>query len=187
MNYQRLIIYDYIDLFNILEELKNEINFEILKISKNDSSNILLKSNENNLIVTKTKVASINDQIVINNLPIKIVKLIEKINTEFLKKKFNSQSEINIRNYKIDLNSRELMFNKKKIKLTEKETGIILYLSKSQKPVSIEELQSKVWSYQSDLETHTVETHIYRLRKKLSKIFNDENFIIRKKNGYQIS
>ncbi len=187
MNYQRLIIYDYIDLFNILEELKNEINFEILKISKNDLSNVLLKHNENNLIVTKTKIAFINDQIIINNLPIKIVKLIEKFNTEFLKKKFNYQSEINIRNYKINLNSRELVFDKKKIKLTEKESGIILYLSKSKKPVSIDELQSKVWSYQSDLETHTVETHIYRLRKKILKMFNDEKFIISKKNGYQIS
>ena len=187
MNYQRLIIYDYIDLFNILEELKNEINFEILKKSKNDLSNVLLKHNENNLIVTKTKIAFINDQIIINNLPIKIVKLIEKFNIEFLKKKFNYQSEINIRNYKINLNSRELVFDKKKIKLTEKESGIILYLSKSKKPVSIDELQSKVWSYQSDLETHTVETHIYRLRKKILKMFNDEKFIISKKNGYQIS
>ncbi len=56
------------------------------------------------------------------------------------------------------------MFDKKKIKLTEKESGIILYLSKSKKPVSIDELQSKVWSYQSDLETHTVEHIIYRLK-----------------------
>ena len=79
------------------------------------------------------------------------------------------------------------MFNKKKIKLTEKESSIILYLLKYKKPISIEELQSKVWGYQSELETHTVETHIYRLRKKILKIFNDANFIISKKNGYQIS
>ena len=61
------------------------------------------------------------------------------------------------------------------------------YLSKYKKPVNIEELQSKVWGYQSELETHTVETHIYRLRKKILKVFNDENFIISKKSGYQIS
>tara|TARA_B100001057_G_scaffold157665_1_gene158368 strand:- start:1098 stop:1661 length:564 start_codon:yes stop_codon:yes gene_type:complete len=186
MNYQRLIIYDYIVLFNILYELKNEINFEILKISKNDLSNKLLKHNENNLIVTKTKIEAIDDQIIVNNLPIRLVKLIEKFNTEFLKKKFSYQSEIYIGDYKMNLNSRELMFNKKKIRLTEKETSIILYLSKSKKPVNIEELQFKVWSYQSELETHTVETHIYRLRKKILRIFNDENFIISKKNGYQI-
>ena len=60
------------------------------------------------------------------------------------------------------------------------------YLSKSKKPVSIDELQEKVWSYQSDIETHTVETHIYRLRKKILNTFNDNNFIISEKNGYQI-
>jgi len=73
-----------------------------------------------------------------------------------------------------------------KLKLTEKEINIINYLSKSNKPVSIDELQKKVWSYQSDIETHTVETHIYRLRKKILNSFNDNEFIISKKNGYQI-
>ena len=73
-----------------------------------------------------------------------------------------------------------------KLKLTEKEINTINYLSKSNKPVSIDELQGKVWSYQSDIETHTVETHIYRLRKKILNTFNDNEFIISKKNGYQI-
>jgi DNA-binding response OmpR family regulator len=73
-----------------------------------------------------------------------------------------------------------------KLKLTEKEINTITYLSKSDKPVSIDELQEKVWSYQSDIETHTVETHIYRLRKKILKTFNDKDFIISEKNGYQI-
>ena len=73
-----------------------------------------------------------------------------------------------------------------KLKLTEKEIKIILYLSEKQKPVSIEELQKNVWKYHSELETHTVETHIYRLRKKILKYFDDKNFIISKKNGYQI-
>ena len=108
-------------------------------------------------------------------------------NIEFLKKKFNQQSEINIGDYKINLNSRELLSVKDKIKLTEKESGIILYLSKSNKPISIEELQSKVWGHNSKLETHTVETHIYRLRKKILKTFNDDKFIVSKKNGYQIN
>ena len=72
------------------------------------------------------------------------------------------------------------------LKLTEKEINIIKFLSKSNKPVSVNELQNKVWSYQSDIETHTVETHIYRLRKKILKTFNDNKFIISKKNGYQI-
>ena len=73
-----------------------------------------------------------------------------------------------------------------KLKLTEKEINTIKYLSKSDKPVSIDELQQKVWSYQSNIETHTVETHIYRLRKKILNTFHDNNFIISEKDGYKI-
>ena len=91
-----------------------------------------------------------------------------------------------VNNYNINLNSRELIINDTRLKLTEKEINTIKYLSKSKKPVSIDELQAKVWSYQSNIETHTVETHIYRLRKKILNIFNDKEFIISEKNGYQI-
>jgi DNA-binding response OmpR family regulator len=112
--------------------------------------------------------------------------LIEKINIEFLKQQFNNQSELQINKYTIDLNSRELLLKSSKLKLTEKEINTIIYISKSNKPVSIDELQEKVWSYQSDIETHTVETHIYRLRKKILKTFNDNEFIISKKDGYHI-
>jgi DNA-binding response OmpR family regulator len=79
-----------------------------------------------------------------------------------------------------------MSMNDLKLKLTEKEINTIIHLSKSNKPISIDELQEKVWSYQSDIETHTVETHIYRLRKKIFNTFNDKEFIISKKNGYQI-
>ena len=79
------------------------------------------------------------------------------------------------------------MFSKNvKLKLTEKEVNTIIYLSKANKPISIDELQTKVWDYHLDIETHTVETHIYRLRKKIFKSFLDDNFIISRNNGYQI-
>ena len=117
---------------------------------------------------------------------LKLSKLIEKLNIEFLKRNFHSQSELKIQKYNLDINSRELIFKEKKIKLTEKESNIILYISNSIKPVSIQDLQLNVWGYHSDLETHTVETHIYRLRKKFLKIFDDKNFIVSKKDGYQI-
>jgi DNA-binding response OmpR family regulator len=91
-----------------------------------------------------------------------------------------------VKNYTLDLNSREVSINNAKLKLTEKEISIIIYLSKSNKPININELQVKVWGYQSDIETHTVETHIYRLRKKFLNTFDDKEFIISKKNGYQI-
>ena len=112
--------------------------------------------------------------------------LVEKLNIELLKQKFNDQSEININNYRINVNSREMLLKDKKLKLTEKEVNTIIYLSKINKPVNIDELQRNVWGYQSGIETHTVETHIYRLRKKISKTFDDEYFIKSKKNGYQI-
>ena len=93
---------------------------------------------------------------------------------------------MNIKGYTIDFNSREMVFNDKKLKLTEKEVNMIIYLSKNNNSVSVNELEKNVWSYNSDMETHTVETHIYRLRKKIIKIFNDKNFITSQKNGYQI-
>ena len=73
------------------------------------------------------------------------------------------------------------------MKLTEKEINTIIYLSKTNKPVSINELEKNVWQYEADMETHTVETHIYRLRKKLYDKFKDKDFIVSKKNGYEIS
>ena len=112
--------------------------------------------------------------------------MIEKLNIEFLKHQFVLQSKVNINDYTIDINAREMSSNNIKLKLTEKEINTIIYLSKENKPISINELQTKVWDYHSDIETHTVETHIYRLRKKISRNFSDDNFIISKNNGYQI-
>ena len=96
-------------------------------------------------------------------------------------------SDIIIGAYKIDLNSRLIYRDNLSLKLTEKEINSILFLSKNKKPVSIKELQLNVWGHKSQLETHTVETHIYRLRKKIFKIFNDKNFIFSGTNGYEIS
>ena len=104
-----------------------------------------------------------------------------------MKKNFNIQSSISIKSYTINQNSRVMSSKDKNLKLTEKEVNTIIYLSRFKKPVNTEELEKNVWQYQSNIETHTVETHIYRLRKKILRKFNDNNFIISKKNGYQIS
>ena len=138
------------------------------------------------MILTRKIIPGFNNQIVFDKFPISIFKLLEKINVEFIKKSFHEKSEILIGNYKFNLNSREMFFKKNKLKLTEKEISSIMYLFRSTKSVNIDELQSKVWRYQSQLETHTVETHIYRLRKKILKIFGDENFIVSNKDGYEI-
>jgi len=187
MNLKKLIIYDFKELFKILNEIKNELDYEIVEISAQNSLNIFLNKKDDHLVIVKKLVKNLNNQILVTSLPIKLSKLIEKLNIEFLKKNFHSQSELKIQKYKLDMNSRELIYKDKKIKLTEKESNIIIYISNSTKSVSIEDLQLNVWGYHSDLETHTVETHFYRLRKKILATFDDNDFINSGKNGYQIN
>ena len=103
-----------------------------------------------------------------------------------IKQKYNLQSNVKIGEYSLDLNSRTIFKNQKKLNLTEREIDILIFLSKQKEPQKIDTLQNKVWNYSSNLETHTVETHIYRLRKKIKDTFNDDNFIISKKDGYII-
>jgi len=183
---QNLIIYKFNGLYQILDEIGLDLNFKITYVDNENYLTDLLKNLTNYLVISNKKYLNIDNQFVLDNRPVNIFKLLEKINIEFLKLQFNSQSKVKVNDYIIDLNSREMFKKDYKLKLTEKEINTITYLSKSDKPVSIDELQEKVWSYQSDIETHTVETHIYRLRKKILNIFNDKNFIISKKNGYQI-
>ena len=120
-------------------------------------------------------------------LPTKITKLIEIINLNLLKKQFQNQSELKIRKYTLDLNSRKIYFEDKRLNLTEKESDLISVYKFSQKEQVLK--KSKKWfgDTLSDLETHTVETHIYRLRQKMIKIFEDHNFIKHDQDGYFIN
>ena len=179
---KKLIIYNFEELFNILNEIKSEFNYEIEKLNNNNLENKVF-----DLLLSRIEVPNVENQLVLNEIPLKITKLIEKINIEILKNNFHSQSEVLIGRYKLNLNSRELFYNNIRLKLTEKESNIIIYLSKFDNPISVAQLQNNVWGYQSDLDTHTVETHIYRLRKKISEKFSDENFIKSEKDGYKIS
>ena len=183
---QNLIIYKFSQLYHILEEIELDLNFNILFVDNENTLKDTIKNLNNYLIITDREYSNISHQFVLNDIPVNISKFVEKINIEFLKVQFISQSEVKVNSYIIDLNSREMSAKNIKLKLTEKEINTITYLSNSNKPINIEELQKMVWSYQSDIETHTVETHIYRLRKKILNTFNDNEFIISKKNGYQI-
>ena len=187
MSNQNLIIYKFTELYQILVELGLNLDCNIIFVDSEDFLNEKVKNLSNYLVISNKKYLDIDNQFVLDNTPISIFKLIEKINVEFLKIQFNNQSEVKVNKYIIDLNSREMLLNNIKLKLTEREINTITYLSKSDKPVSIGELQEKVWNYQSNMETHTVETHIYRLRKKILNTFNDNDFIISEKNGYQIN
>ena len=185
MNKQSLLIYNFEALFQIINEIKDNLNFEVFSVSKQEINTVSQNKFGDFIILTKENL-NINNQILINNFPYKLNKLIEVINVNFLKNKYNQQSEIFIGEYKLDVNSRKIIKNNLTLELTEKETQIITFLKNTQEPVKIHDLQKKVWEYSSSLETHTVETHIYRLRKKLKETFNDDNFIKSSKTGYLI-
>ena len=184
MNNQTLVIYDFNILYEILSELENYINFNLINVKK--LSDINFKTEDNYLVISNKKIKDIENQIVIKNFPIDIVKLIENINIKFLKKKYSQQSEIDLGVYKLNLNSRKIFNSDKSLDLTEREANIIVFLNNSKNPVKISKLQTEVWGHNSKLETHTVETHIYRLRKKINNIFEDKNFIKSSKSGYII-
>ena len=186
MNFKKIIIYKFDFLFNILDEIKENLNFELIEgNSKNIDQEIKLLGADY-LVLSKSKRKTFNNQIFLNEFPIKIDKLLETINLNFLKKRFNLQSDISIGDYKLNLNSRKINKEGITIDLTEREINLIFFLKDSKTSVKVEQLQKKVWDYGVDLDTHTVETHIYRLRKKIKEKFNDSNFIISSKSGYSL-
>ena len=182
---QSLIIYKFPTLFSILNEIKSNLNFDIKNVSNNKYLNI--QNGKNVIVISREKKKVFENQITIDEYPINLKKLIEIINVQFLKNKFNQQNNIKTGKYFINLNSRVMTLNDKSLRLTEKEIRIINYLNISREPVAINKLQSEVWGYKSKLETHTVETHIYRLRKKIQKKFGDNKFISSIKGGYKIN
>ena len=185
MNIQNLIICDSKNIFDILNEIKEELNCNLLFKSKEEL--LKIKNLENYLVLSIKHIKNIENQIIIEDFPIKIGQLIEKININFLKKNFSFQSEISIGSYKINTNSRTMWKENKSVNLTEKEIMTILHLNTKKEPCKIDELQKLVWKQSTELETHTVETHIYRLRKKIKNKFEDEKFIISLKDGYKIN
>ena len=184
INSQLLIIHKKPVLFNILNEIKSNLNFKIILV---DDDNIDIKSKlENSVIISDSEKLYSKGLLKIKNYPINIQKLIEIINIQFLKNKFQQQNNIKVGKYEINLNSRKMSYKNKFVSLTEKETMIINFLNLSNKEITVQNLQSEVWGHKSKLETHTVETHVYRLRKKVEKKFNDKAFILSLKNGYKI-
>ena len=195
MTKQKIHIIDFEILYNIFDEIKDYLEFQIFHY-KNEE--IFLNNNNLNLndslilVKSNKKVFSNNDKIdrkkifSISKYPITIDKLVELLNVNLIKQKYNYQSNIDINNYVLDLNSRTITKNNEILKLTQKEIDIILFLNDYKKPQKVNVLQNKVWGYSLELETHTVETHIYRLRKKINDKFNDNNFILSNDDGYFI-
>jgi len=192
---QNIFIVNFDLLYEILEEIKDNLSFNIIKSnevedflkSPNLSSNDLLISQRSNLNSFLSKGVNKDHILFFEDIPISINKIIELINIQLIKLRFNHQSKVCIKQYELNLNSKFFSNSSTSIKLTEKEIEIILYLNDTKKKHDVLDLQKNIWKYSEEIETHTVETHIYRLRKKISNKFNDENFILSDKSGYFIN
>ena len=182
-------------LYNILDEIKHLFGFNIssyenpkdflVKVKGIDIKNsiLILSNNHDSLFINDTFK---NNILILDVLPLKLEKILDKINTTLIKKTYFSQSSLNIKGYELDFNSKHISYLNKKLKLTEKEIEIILFLNNKKNSQNISILEKEIWGYAWKLETHTVETHIYRLRKKFKENFSDDNFIINFDNGYKI-
>jgi hypothetical protein len=186
---QNVNIVNFILLYDILLEIKDNLSFNINHF-KNENEFIKTKKtySKDSLIILNSENKSFNNEnvLVLDKFPISLSKLVELINIKLMKLKFSSQSKININGYQLNLNSKFFSKNNINLKLTEKEIEIILYLNSKKSKHNVLDLQKNIWGYSSDLETHTVETHIYRLRKKINDKFNDANFILSHNEGYFI-
>ena len=196
---------------SVLEEVLHEnlkyINFEIQSFKKFDeiiknlpvkNSSILVANLEDYDLFNKSKLnlpvlflnfkspKNNNISADIINCPFQLNNFVEKINVIFLKNKFLNNSNLNILNYEINLNSKEILRDGQKLKLTEREINFILFLKNSNSPQNMKSILKSVWNYSPNSETHTVETHVHRLRKKIFSHFKDDNFIKINKKGYFI-
>lgn len=191
---QNVIIINYNSLYEIFDDLKENLPFNIIKFKNEDDffkDNSLDKRKSLIILNKKTKLLfnhglHESNILYLNDLPLSFEKLLEKININLIKLRYSLQSKINIKDFQLDINSKYLSKFGLTLKLTEKEIEIILYLNKKKINCDIADLQKNIWGYSANIETHTVETHIYRLRKKIDKVFKDKKFIVSQKNGYLI-
>ena len=191
---QNVYIINFNSLYEILDEIKENLSFKIIKFENEEDFKknldlqitdcLIISKNDHKLLldnnITNKNLLNLND------LPLSLNKLLEQINITLIKLKFNEQSKIIIKGYELNLNSKFFSKGNLNLKLTEKEIEIILYLNNTEIKHDVADLQKNIWGYSLDMETHTVETHIYRLRKKISDLFKDETFILSQKKGYFI-
>ena len=198
MTKQFVSIVHHPKLYNILDEINSLFSFELIDFKNTNfflkeleggnadilKSAIITKKNNHELL--NSKLIDVRNIILLEDKVYKISVLLEKINVFLIKKKYNFQSQLNIKNYDLNLNSRTISNQNKNLTVAEREVDIILFLKEKNLPQSIDKLQNEVWGYSKFLETHTVETHIYRLRKKIKDKFDDDSFILTLSDGYKI-
>ena len=191
---QNIFIINFNLLYEILDEIKENLSFKIIKLENEedfkkttdlDITNCLIISKTSQKVLLNNYITNKNF-LYFNDFPLSLKKLLELINIKLIKLKFNHQSKIIIKGYELNLNSKFFSKDNLNLKLTEKEIEIILYLNNTKIKHDVADLQKNIWDYSTNMETHTVETHIYRLRKKISDLFKDQNFILSHKSGYFI-
>ena len=189
-------------------ELKSYLKFNILLNQKNISSsinnnldglichqetsdidhlkNIAKSQNCLKIFATKNVIKNLRDFDYVLKLPTTINEINNIIEVSLAKREFTKNSSIKIKSYLLDKNEKKLIKENNSIILTEKEVQLLEILLNKKGPVSKDDILSLVWQYSSESDTHTVETHIYRLRKKISEKFFDEMFILNNKEGYYL-
>ena len=154
-------------------------------LNNNKTKNVLKNDSINKIIIHQTKNIKGIDNIEKLPLPATIDQINKTINNNFVKKKFLINSSLKINNYILNKNTRQLIKDGKSLELTEKEIELIELL-KDKSFQKKREILTSIWKYSKDADTHTVETHIYRLRKKINETFKDDKFIKSEKKGYTI-
>jgi len=163
-------------IFFVYETNKNFFN----KINKNNFPLIFVGEP---LTLKKLLLSERNDQL---NIPFTILDFKKKVITAIAKNEFKKNSLINLSGYIIDKNERKIKKNNLELQLSEKEINFLILFSESKEAISRSLVLKNVWNYSSESETHTVETHIHRLRKKILEKFGDNNFIKNTNKGYYI-
>ena len=154
---------------NFFNEIKKS-NFPLIFVGESSVLKKLLSGERNNQL----------------NMPFTILDFKKKVIAAIAKNEFKKNSLINLRGYVIDKNERKIKKNNLELQLSEKEINFLILFSKNKKPISRSLVLKNVWNYSSESETHTVETHIHRLRKKISEKFGDNAFIKNNNKGYFI-
>ncbi len=183
-----------------LNELKIFLKFNSVSDSSNVNQNVILFhtdalldkkqkkyiDNNNSIKICVGEKKNLLDYDAILELPATLKEINAIVENTVVKKKFNKNSSIAIKNYLLNKNEKKLSKLGEFIVLTEKEVQLLELFLSNKKPMSKNDILSSVWNYSSDADTHTVETHIYRLRKKISNKFMDEKFILNNKDGYYL-
>ena len=153
---------------------------------KHEKQKELIENNNNIKICAGEKGSTLKKYDEYLNLPATLKEINLIVENSAVKKKFNKNSSIEIKDYFLNKNEKKLSKSEKFIILTEKEIQLLELFLNTKKPISKNKILSTVWNYSTDADTHTVETHIYRLRKKIADKFMDNNFIYNNKDGYHL-